>query len=58
MIGFVLAMTLTFVCSKHSSDDLGERIVGSILMGALSWLFIITVIAVFISRKKHKNGER
>jgi len=58
MIGFVLAMTLTFVSTKHSSDDLGERIVGSILMGALSWLFIITVIAVFISRKKHKNGER
>lgn len=56
LIGYVIATALIFVSSKRWSDDIIERLIGALLIGVSSWLYVaIAVAAYLLKREKGRN---
>ena len=56
LIGYVIATALMFVSSKRWSDDIIERLIGALLIGVSSWLYVaIAVAAYLLKREKGRN---
>ena len=51
IVGWVIATALIFVSSRRWSDDMAERLLGSLLLGTLSWVYVMIVVVVHLLRR-------
>ena len=59
-IGWVIAGAMIFIGSRDMSDDIIERLMGSLILGVLSWLYVAIVITVHLLKRGSgkKGGAR
>jgi uncharacterized membrane protein YhaH (DUF805 family) len=52
IIGYAIAAALLFVSSKKLSEDIGERLFGSLILGLLSWIYVLIVVVYHLLKPK------
>ena len=56
LAGYVAAAAMIFAATKDV-DDTGERVLGSLLLGTMSWIYVLIAAAVhFLKRGGKKKG--
>ena len=55
LVGYVIAAALIFIGSAKNSDDVGERLIGALLLGVLSWVYVAIVVIYHLVKPREKK---